>query len=34
MTIEFDPQPLIQISVGDVVWMDLNPAVEKIRGEE
>jgi hypothetical protein len=26
LTIEFDPVPVVRIAVGDVVWIDLNPA--------
>lgn len=26
LTIEFDPEPLVRIAVGDEVWIDLNPA--------
>ena len=25
LTVEFDPEPLIRIAVGDEVWIDLNP---------
>lgn len=27
LTVEFDPEPLLRIAVGDEVWVDLNPAV-------
>jgi hypothetical protein len=27
LTVEFDPEPLVRIAVGDEVWIDLNPAV-------
>ena len=26
LTVEFDPEPLLRIAVGDEVWIDLNPA--------
>ena len=26
LTVEFDPEPLVRIAVGDEVWVDLNPA--------
>lgn len=26
LTVEFDPQPLTRIAVGEIVWVDLNPA--------
>jgi hypothetical protein len=26
LTIEFDPEPLTRIAVGEEVWVDLNPA--------
>ena len=26
LTIEFDPEPNARVSVGDEVWIDLNPA--------
>jgi hypothetical protein len=26
LTVEFDPEPLIRIAVGDEVFVDLNPA--------
>jgi hypothetical protein len=26
LTVEFDPEPLVRIAVGDEVWIDLNPA--------
>jgi len=29
LTVEFDPQPLHRIAVGDEVWVDLNPAPSK-----
>jgi len=29
LTVEFDPQPLHRIAVGDEVWVDLNPAPAK-----
>jgi hypothetical protein len=29
MTVEFDPEPLHRIAVGDEVWVDLNPAPSK-----
>jgi hypothetical protein len=27
LTVEFDPEPLTRIAVGDSVWIDLNPVV-------
>ena len=29
LTVEFDPEPLHRIAVGDEVWVDLNPAPSK-----
>lgn len=29
LTVEFDPEPLVRIAVGDEVWIDLNPAPKK-----
>jgi len=29
LTVEFDPEPLHRIAVGDEVWIDLNPAPSK-----
>lgn len=29
LTVEFDPEPLVRIAVGDEVWVDLNPAPTK-----
>jgi len=29
LTVEFDPEPLHRIAVGDEVWVDLNPAHSK-----
>ena len=29
LTVEFDPEPLLRIAVGDEVWIDLNPAPAK-----
>lgn len=29
MTIEFDPAPLTRVSVGDRVWLDLNPVAPR-----
>ena len=29
LTVEFDPEPLHRIAVGDEVWVDLNPAPAK-----
>jgi hypothetical protein len=29
LTVEFDPEPLLRIAVGDEVWIDLNPAPSK-----
>ena len=29
LTVEFDPEPLHRIAVGDEVWIDLNPAPTK-----
>jgi len=26
LTVEFDPVPLVRVAVGEVVWIDLNPA--------
>lgn len=26
LTVEFDPEPLVRIAVGDEVWVDLNPS--------
>ncbi|MDZ4684168.1 MAG: hypothetical protein SH850_03710 [Planctomycetaceae bacterium] len=33
LTIEFDPEPNARIAVGDVMWVDLNPA-STVKGEE
>jgi len=26
LTVEFDPEPLVRVAVGEEVWIDLNPA--------